>query len=140
MTQKRLATLQSLAASLSCLLEKKHDVLPDVLRLGARVVAHEGLPVLGDEELLPVPTDVVGSDGVVVQVGRVGEGLARGGAVLLQEQTHPSPPTHPAMHAHHYLPLFRASRQRDHSPHNSLGLLAQFNIIGTDNSIYLFQY
>ena len=72
---------------LSCLLQEKQDVLPDVLRLGARVVSHEGLPALGDEELLPVPADVLGPDGVVVQVGRVGECLARGGAVRLREQT-----------------------------------------------------
>lgn len=79
--QKRLNTV--CVSSLRWLLQEKHDVLPDILRLGARVVAHEGLAALGDEELLPIPADVLGLDGAVVEVGRVRKGLARGGAVLL---------------------------------------------------------
>ena len=68
------------------MLQEERDVLPDVLRLGARVVPHEGLATLSDEELLPVPADVVGLEGRVGQGGRVGEGQARGGTVRLRSK------------------------------------------------------
>lgn len=71
------------ASLLSRLLQEEHDVLPDIFRFGARVVTHEGLAVLGDEELLPIPADVLSLDGAVVKVGRVRKGLARGRAVRL---------------------------------------------------------
>lgn len=65
------------------LLQEEHDVLPDVLGLGARVIAHEWLAALGDEELFPIPADVLVPHGAVEEVGRVREGLARGRTVRL---------------------------------------------------------
>lgn len=69
------------------LLQEEHDVFPDIVRLGTRVVTHEGLAALGDEELFPIPTDVLGHDGAVVKIGRVRKGLARGRAVCLGRET-----------------------------------------------------
>lgn len=82
MLQERLNTTSPLRR----LLQEEHDVLPDILRLGARVVAHEWLAALGDEELFPIPADVLGLDGAVVEVGRVRKALARGRAVSLESK------------------------------------------------------
>lgn len=68
------------------LLQEKHDVLPYILGLGGRVVAHEWLAALSNEKLFPVPTDVLGLDGAVEEGGRVRKGLARGRAVLLESR------------------------------------------------------
>lgn len=63
--------------------QEERNVALDVFYAGALVVAHVGLPVLGDEKLLPVPADVAVPEGTVEQIVRVREALASRGTICL---------------------------------------------------------
>lgn len=69
--------------TLQLLPQEKQDVVFDVLWLSSRIVALEGLPALGDEELLPVPSDVAVLKRTVEKVLCSCKGLTSGGAERL---------------------------------------------------------
>jgi len=55
-----------LCQNLNLMTKQEGHVIANVLRLGTRVIAHEGLAATSDEELLPVPSDVLHMDWTVV--------------------------------------------------------------------------
>jgi len=55
-----------LCQNLNLMTKQEGHVIANVLRFGTRVIAHEGLAATSDEELLPVPPDVLHMDWTVV--------------------------------------------------------------------------
>jgi len=58
-------------SSLDFLTKKEGHIIANVLWFGAWVIAHEGLAATGDEELLPVPPDVLHVKWTVVELVRL---------------------------------------------------------------------